>query len=403
MFKRIFIIIGMGWFFILTQFCSKQPSQGKGDYILESNEVTLCFAGDVTFAYAVNKTVNLGIDPFAVVAPLIMDYDFAMYNNETAVSKDGELLEKFPNFEKFTSNDDGTITTNELRAFNFNADPDLLFWITNAGFNLATIANNHIMDYGEEALLDTRSNLTKYGIGFTGAGTNQYHASDPLIVESNGIRIAFLCFGYNNPPWLKADEDSAGTAPLDVELMTNRLMEIQEDVDFVIYVLHWGVEYDDDANSTQREMGHALIDAGADLIVAHHPHVLQGIELYEDKLIFYSLGNFLFPQWDTKKRYTFIPQMRLSKIITADGATNIKPEYYLTPILRDKDIYIPEYPGPSYTDVILEHVLTISEDLNDTELDLEINRTNEYTNYLIRFLTDESNINKLPKTVRVSS
>lgn len=394
--KFIFLWIAILFLTVLTE-CRKRIPGAKGDYILQSDTVTLCFAGDVTFAYAVEKTVKLGVDPFADVTELIRSYDYALYNNETAVSESGELLEKFPDFEKFTVNEDETVTTNFLRAFNFNADPALLGWVTNAGFNLATIANNHIMDYGETALLGTRSNLSLYGIGFTGAGTNELHASEPLIVETNGMRIAFLCFGYNNPPWLKADEDSPGTAPLDIELMTNRLNEVRDMADFVIFVLHWGIEYDDDADSTQRKMGHTLIDAGADLIIGHHPHVLQGIEYYNGKLIFYSLGNFLFPQWDVKKRYTFIPQVFLTKLITADGSTNVYPEYYLTPILRDPDIYVPRYPDPENMEVILNHVLSISEDLNDTELDFFHFRDEGFTNYLIRFFSEESNALNDPK------
>ncbi|HHV96404.1 MAG TPA: CapA family protein [Clostridiaceae bacterium] len=186
-----------------------------------------------------------------------------------------------------------------------------------AGINVLNLANNHIMDYYEKGLLDTIEILQKHGITYAGAGKNIEEARKPAIIEKKGKKIAVLSYTdkaeltFKGDPMLSfaAEEDKSGVAPRKYELIKEDIEAIREEVDILIVSLHWGVEDSFNVTEEQREFAHQLIDDGADIILGHHPHRFQGVEIYNGKPIVYSLGNFIFDQNDPRNQESFIVNM----------------------------------------------------------------------------------------------
>lgn len=179
---------------------------------------------------------------------------------------------------------------------NFIAPLNFSKVLKRSGFSVFSIANNHVLDYGPSALKKTRLALSKEGIAHFGAGETLEAARIPAIVNTKGIRFGFLGYGNGHSTRVFATEKSAGAAPVKMKMIINDIRSLQGKVDFLFLSLHWGIEYERYPTMEQRKMARRLIDAGADMIVGHHPHVFQGIEIYRGKVIAYSLGNFLFDQ-----------------------------------------------------------------------------------------------------------
>ena len=173
-----------------------------------------------------------------------------------------------------------------------------------AGFDILSVANNHILDYGQEALKDTILILKENNISLIGAGENYLEANNPLIKEfrdSTGlpqVKIAFLGYALMNPKGYEASKDYSGTSSFELERVENEVKTLKAlgIADIVVISFHWGEEYQTRSNKKQQEIGRALAEAGADLIVGHHPHVVQELERYKNSWIAYSLGNFIFDQ-----------------------------------------------------------------------------------------------------------
>jgi poly-gamma-glutamate synthesis protein (capsule biosynthesis protein) len=237
--------------------------------------VTLMFGGDVTLS-----------DHFeAVVGD---DYEWAF-----------EKLNEYREADVAMVNLENPLTRSTLsrpnKQFNFKADPQAVQVLTQGGIDIVNLANNHTMDYEEPGLVETLETLEKAGIHSVGAGRDLTEARRPEILEVKGQRIAYL--GYYDANFHAADEGIAGTNPLQEEhqqRVAEDIRAIRDQVDWVIVNYHWGIELADYPAEWQIELAHATIDNGADLVVGHHPHVLQGAEIYKGKPIVYSLGNFIF-------------------------------------------------------------------------------------------------------------
>lgn len=186
-----------------------------------------------------------------------------------------------------------------------------------AGFNLLSLANNHIMDYYDTGLFDTMDILEQNGIFFSGAGRNLDEARKPAIIEKKGFKVGMLAYTdmaelyFKGNPSIKfaADDKNAGVAPRKIEYIKEDMEKLRQKVDILIISLHWGVEESFDILPEQVEFAHSLIDMGADMVLGHHPHQFQGIEVYKGKLIAYSLGNFIFDQNDPENQESFIVSM----------------------------------------------------------------------------------------------
>lgn len=198
--------------------------------------------------------------------------------------------------------------------------PKAMSAIKAAGFNLLSIANNHMMDYYDKGMLDTIDILNKNGIAFSGGGKNLEEARKLAIVEKNGLKYGVLSytdmaeFTYVGPPNISyaAGKNKAGVAPRKLELILEDIARVRSQVDILAISLHWGVEESFTIPASQVEFAHKLIDSGADVILGHHPHQFQGIEVYKGKPVIYSMGNFLFDQNDPENQESFILNMEYS-------------------------------------------------------------------------------------------
>lgn len=252
--------------------------------IEDNARASVAFVGDTTQSDIFGEsTLWRGTDyPFGDVAEIFRGADLAFVNLETSVSDRGE--------------------SEKPEGYGFRTDPALLEVYTNAGIDLVSCANNHTRDYGMDALSDTFLNLSKSGLRYIGAGENLAEAEKLEIFELNGIKAGFTaCNMINmNPTWY-AGEDHAGLMCVDFADCGDYLKKIEDydkKCDVLFVSVHWGIEYSNAETDEQREFAHMLCDSGADIILGHHPHVLQPIEEYNGSVIFYSLGNFLFYKMD---------------------------------------------------------------------------------------------------------
>jgi poly-gamma-glutamate synthesis protein (capsule biosynthesis protein) len=219
-----------------------------------------------------------GID--AVIDPehrvLFQNADVVMANLEMAVSERG--------------------TYNPNKQYSYRGDPHHLSLLADIGINIVSVANNHTLDYGREAFADTLYHLTDYGIKYVGGGANLAEAGKWEIIEIDGYKIAFLAASRVLPTvdWYAAGNRSGLFAAYDTTQLNRQISLAKEEADYVIVYLHWGVMYNTRPEQYQRSMAFGFIDAGADLVLGAHPHVLQGFEFYNGGLIAYSLGNFIF-------------------------------------------------------------------------------------------------------------
>lgn len=182
--------------------------------------------------------------------------------------------------------------------------------VKKAGFDIVTIANNHILDLQQDAFLDTLDLLDEHGIQYVGGGKEITRARKPVIIERNGCRIAFLGYASFYPRGFQATETRPGIAQvrvnplyppphMDEEDLAHVLSNIEESkkqADIVAVAYHWGISHTRTLTAYQTALAHLSVDAGADLVLGGHPHILQGIEVYHGKVICYSFGNFVF-EW----------------------------------------------------------------------------------------------------------
>ena len=183
------------------------------------------------------------------------------------------------------------------KQFTFRVHPEKVKLMQEMGIDLVTLANNHALDYGRDAMLDTIDTLDHAGIRHVGAGKNLAEARKPDVVELNGRTFAFIGATrvYPEADWA-AGTDSAGmfSAYDGGAQLAEEVKAAKQQADYVIAYVHWGIEREETPNEVQKSIAHRLVDAGADLVVGAHPHVLQGLEYYQGVPIAYSLGNFVF-------------------------------------------------------------------------------------------------------------
>jgi poly-gamma-glutamate synthesis protein (capsule biosynthesis protein) len=213
----------------------------------------------------------------------------------------------------------------------FSADPELIAGLAHAGIDVVSLANNHIGDAGRAGVLQTRSNLSRFGIKFAGAGANLAQARQPAILSAGGIKVAIL--GYDTiAKGYCATATKAGSAQLSARTVKADVAAARRaGAQLVIVYPHWGTEYDPTPFAGQRAVAHAIIDAGADIVIGNHAHWAGGMEVYKGRPIWYALGNFVFDQtWSEPTmegmtlELTFrgktLVQVRMRPHIILDGA-----------------------------------------------------------------------------------
>lgn len=173
--------------------------------------------------------------------------------------------------------------------------------IKEMGFNVVSLANNHVGDLGDEGLKNTIKLLREAGIQYCGAGMNIEEASKPAIIEYNGKTMAILAYCMYGNKYLGyvelAGVDKAGVNPLDIDKVVDDITQLKKKYDYVVVMPHWGREYQYFPMLECKTMAYRMIDAGADLIVGSHAHNIQPVIKYRSKYIYFGLGNFLFPDF----------------------------------------------------------------------------------------------------------
>ncbi len=187
--------------------------------------------------------------------------------------------------------------------YSFRMSPNALPALTQAGFDVLSVANNHAGDWGKEAMVDTLKKLEDYQITPVGGGDNIAEASALKIIERDGIKVGYLAASDVGPNWLKATEVSAGIMIAD-EVFFESIAKAKGKVDVIVASFHFGDEYQTKSNTRQQTLARRAVDAGANLVIGHHPHVRQEIEKYRNGLIAYSLGNFVFDQYFSEETMT---------------------------------------------------------------------------------------------------
>ncbi len=193
----------------------------------------------------------------------------------------------------------GTRAKNKL--WTFRSNPDYAKILSESGIDVVSLANNHIMDFGETGLKDTIETLKSLNIRYSGAGKNLSEARKPTIVSRNGTQFVFLSYCQRGPASYYAGEKNFGNAYYDKKLIAEDIKKWKTDRNVVLISLHWGIEITNYPQEFQISDAKHFINAGADGIIGHHPHIPQGIQIYKGKPIIYSLGNFIVGFYN--KRY----------------------------------------------------------------------------------------------------
>lgn len=246
----------------------------------DDGSVSLLFGGDVLLSdhvlNAYQKAGGIGGVLDDGYRQTIAGADFFMVNQEFPFSSRG--------------------TAAKDKQFTFRLPPEKVSLLQEMGIDAVTLANNHALDYGTDALLDSCDTLDHAGILHTGAGANLEEAKKPVVVELKGHRIGILGTTRVIPEssWVAGKNHVGMLATYDATVTLEEIRQMRGECDYVVVFVHWGIERDERPQDYQRTLGQQYIDAGADLVIGSHPHVLQGVEYYKGKPIVYSLGNFMF-------------------------------------------------------------------------------------------------------------
>ena len=247
-------------------------------------DFTLCFGGDISLDEKAVTTAQLDAaegDISKCISPELIEImqaaDVMCLNNEFTYSTNGAPLEG--------------------KMYTFRAHPDRVGVLNELGVDIVQLNNNHVYDYGRQAMLDTFDTLDGAGIDYFGAGHNLEEAMTPVYYTLDDKVVAFVgaSRAEKNKMTPQATEEKPGILRCyDTELFLQVIEEADANADFVVAVVHWGTEYSYDLEEVQLTTGKEYLDAGADVIIGGHSHCLQGMEFYNGKPIIYSLGNYWF-------------------------------------------------------------------------------------------------------------
>ncbi|MDD4336570.1 MAG: CapA family protein [Firmicutes bacterium] len=303
--------------------CIGEPKQMLAVGIRESRDVwqraarealeprlTLAAAGDVMFDRGV-KTVcrRLGREwPLGAAAPILSAADVSFVNLETSLARGGQPIPG--------------------KGIWFRSEPEFALELKKGGVDVVALANNHVLDYDEPAFIQTLAALSQCSIAACGGGLNIDEARTPAVISAGGVSIAFLGYSeladifwtYSYPRSFRAQKARPGVAPMDEKIIVEDVKRAKALADHVVVSFHWGEEYIRMPNPKQIGFAHIAVDAGASLVLGHHPHVLQPVEVYDGGVIFYSLGNFVFDQKKPDTVESMIARVSFSpgKVVSAE-------------------------------------------------------------------------------------
>lgn len=269
------------------------------EVVPDVRDISIVFTGDICLEYAAPHNYEssgiLGVLSEDMLAELT-SADILMINNE------------FP----FTTSEDKWPD----KKYNFKVDPKYVSVLTDMGVDIATLANNHALDYGRSGLTDSITTLESAGIKSSGAGNSLAEASALKTFEVEGKTFGFLSASRVIPSgaWNITDCQPGLFCTYDEKLLVNAITEARSQVDYLFVYVHWGIERVEYPENYERDLATKYIQAGADAVIGTHPHVLQGIEFINGKPVFYSLGNFISSS-------TINKTMAIKITVKPDGST----------------------------------------------------------------------------------
>lgn len=328
------MVIILAWLLFSKYLVSRLDGTGAIDDTATTS-VEILFTGDIMLDRGVRNAIARGglTNLLSGVSQAFVNLDMAVGNLEGTVTE-GESI---------------ALNNNEILRFTF--DPSVLPELKAFGFKGFSLANNHTLDFGQEGYLETKRFLEENLLFSFG-----YPLNDRDHTYSLDLKGEKICFAGYHSLFRPAYGD-----------VLEEIRALENDCTFTVVSAHWGDEYSDEESASQREAGRAFVDAGADLVIGHHPHVVQPVEIYKNRPIFYSLGNFIFDQdFSMPTRQGLIVRLALEK----DTAT-----YHLIPIEMSRavlyfpekevfqprmDILISELPEPMKTQADIDSVFSLS-------------------------------------------
>lgn len=254
----------------------------------EPGVVTIAAVGDIMLGHRAEPYLEKYSPgyPFVNILSVLREADVTVGNQECPISTRGQAVPD----KKFTLRV-GPLGIEALKA---------------AGIGVVSLANNHILDFGPLALQDTLKTLSENGILAAGAGMDLADAREPAVIKVKGVTIAFLSYSLTFPLEFYASRNRPGTAPGYADYVRTDIENARRRADLVVASFHWGAELLTAAKDYQIDLARKAVDWGADLVLGHHPHILQELESYKGKLIAYSLGNFTFGSESDKTNSSII-------------------------------------------------------------------------------------------------
>ena len=284
---------------------SAQEGETETETEINQEDTVLLFGGDVLIKASTESIYKnngvTGLVSEEILAEM-QNADIMMVNHEFQFSTRGEPMED--------------------KQFTFQTDPKNVQILLDLGIDIVSLANNHSLDFGQDALQDTFVTLDEAGILYAGAGDSKERAEELQVIEVNGKKFGFLAATRVIPVagWDVRNKQPGLFTTYDDTRLVERIRESKEECDFLAVYVHWGIEREEYPEEYQNVIAKHCVEAGADVIIGAHPHVLQGIEFIDEKPVFYSLGNYIFN--------SNIPKTMLVKVvIKADDTV----EYSLIP------------------------------------------------------------------------
>jgi poly-gamma-glutamate capsule biosynthesis protein CapA/YwtB (metallophosphatase superfamily) len=266
-----------GFISVSNKQLSKDPLPESAPTLLKSQRFSILFAGDILLANGVENSIKINSVeyPFIKIKDEFRKYDFIFANMESPITNRGE---------PFIYKD---------KKYIFRINPEDAACLKELKLDLVSIANNHILDYGIEGMEDTIAVLDGMNIRHTGGGRDITAARSPAKLRHGDTDIIILAYCERPPSEFYATKKSPGTAPKDLDIIKKDIAIYKQKNNIVIVSLHWGKEDTLEPQIYQVQQAHKIIDYGADAVIGHHPHWPQGIEIYHERPIIYSLGNFI--------------------------------------------------------------------------------------------------------------
>jgi len=328
---RVFAVITLMHIIACDQYSHSPPP----------NSITLIAVGDIMLGGTAEEILlkNGYNYPFKKVQHLLNDSDIVIGNLEGPLTNACEsALDK---------------------EYLFKSPPDSVApALKKAGFDIMNLANNHILDFGIDGMNDTINSLHSQHIKTVGTGDNSTAARSGTIMATPNGNIGFLSYSLTFPESFWASDEKPGTAFGHKEDIKEDVKRLSRQVDYVVVSFHWGREKSFELRPYQPTLAHAAIDAGADIVLGHHPHVLQGIESYNNGLIIYSLGNFVFGSYSTAASTSVVARL------TLNNGKFYSAEFTPINVLNTEVIFQPHPLRGTAAVNVIKHINSLSKELN---------------------------------------